>query len=292
MIAFVLWLLISPVWAASDVVVDSWLSRQPSAGVGTLVIQMTLPDGVDVQWPDLSVQGLRFTETNDPQSERFGTSTVIRREFRFSGQAGHYEIPALTVHWQEAGEAKSAVTQPIFVDVEIESLREGELADIVEPVAVWSLPTWVKWAASAAGLALMALMGAGVLIRRMGEAPEIVDVLPPDVVALRDWQSVRADLSLTDHERAVEISRIFRTYTEAALGFCATAWTTREIVNQLAGMRHLKTDNVPRAKRLLRATDRIKYAEGSAAIELFDALDEDLRGFVGSTRPLKWGESS
>ena len=285
------WCWIAVAWGAPSVELEAWLSNQPKSGVGTLVVQMSVPDGVDVQWPEPTVQGLRFTETGDPQSERFGDKVVIRRSFRFSGKPGHYEIPPLTVDWKSEEGARSVSSRSIFFDLEKDPLRTGELSDIAEPASVWTLPGWVKWAVGALLFGLGALVGAGLLLRRVNAAPVPVVIDPPDVVALRAWEAACADQTLADYDKAVEISRIFRVYTEAALGFAATAWTTREILEHLGNMTHLKSGNVPRAKRLLRATDRIKYADASAVAELFDDLDSDLRGFVGSTRPVKWGET-
>lgn len=281
----------SMAFGASEVQLEAWLSNQPKSGVGTLVIQMDIPDGIDVQWPEPAVQGLRFTESGDPQSERFGDKVVIRRSFRFSGKAGHYEIPPLTVEWKTEEGVQSVSSRSIFFDLEKDPLRTGELTDIEEPASVWSLPGWAKWAVGALLLGLGSLVGAGLLLRRVSAAPAPEVVEPPDVVALRAWEAACADGTLADYDKAVEISRIFRAYTEAALGFAATAWTTREILDHLASMAHLKSGNVPRAKRLLRATDRIKYADASAVSDLFDDLDADLRGFIGSTRPVKWGET-
>lgn len=276
--------------ASEGVSVEAWVSNSPDRGVGTLVIQMEIPNGFDVQWPEPSVEGLRFTESGEPQTERFGTSSVVRRTFRFSGPAGHYEIPSLTVTWTTDDEAHTASSNAIFVDIEKDPIRSEALSDISEPEKIWILPSWVKWTGAVFGL--MLLLGGGVIrwIRRMPDSEDAVDESPPDVVAIQSWEAVRANQDLSEYDKAVEISRIFRQYTEVVLGFAATAWTTREILDRLMAMKHLQQGNVPRAKRLLRATDRIKFADASAAKELFDDLDADLRGFVGSTRPVQWGE--
>jgi len=277
-------------WANDGVSVEAWVSNPPERGVGTLVIQMDIPEGFDVQWPEPVVEGLRFTETGEPQTERFGTSSLVRRTFRFSGSAGHYEIPSLSVTWNTDDGAQTAESKSIFVDIEKDPIRSEALSDISEPDPIWVFPTWLKWVGGVLGL--MLILG-GLLvrwIRRLPDSEEVVDSSPPDVVAIRAWEAVRANQGLSEFDKAVEVSRIFRQYTEDVLGFAATAWTTREILDRLMAMKHLQQGNVPRAKRLLRATDRIKFADASAAEELFDDLDADLRGFVGSTRPAQWGE--
>ena len=120
-----------------------------------------------------------------------------------------------------------------------------------------------------------------------GEPPELPPE-PPDVAALQRWEAIRRDPTLDDMARAHALSQIFRTYVEAVLTFPATAWTTSEILERLRDMAHLPTGNVPRARRLLRATDRVKYAEARPGQDLLEELDADLRAFVGSTRPHSW----
>ena len=53
-------------------------------------------------------------------------------------------------------------------------------------------------------------------------------------------------------------------------------------------MQHLPEGNMARARRLLRATDRVKYAELRPGQDFFEDLEADLRAFVGSTRPRTW----
>ena len=77
----------------------------------------------------------------------------------------------------------------------------------------------------------------------------------------------------------MEISRIFREHVEAGWGLLRPLDHPRDL-DHLQGLQHLQSGNVPRAKRLLRATDRIKFADAKAALELFDELDAALRGFV------------
>ena len=94
-----------------------------------------------------------------------------------------------------------------------------------------------------------------------------------------------------DFEKAQALSSIFRDYTEAALGFPASAWTTTEILEKLRSMVRLTEGNVPRARRLLRAPDRVKYAEQVPGRDFFEDLDAALRAFLGSTRPHTWAHA-
>jgi hypothetical protein len=175
----------------------------------------------------------------------------------------------------------------LFIDIATEAPREGEPEDIVEPSRIIQIP-WGWFGAAAGGFAVLA---AGIFLAfgRTGSKKEaVLPADPPDVAALRAWEAVRSDPTLDDQERALAISRIFREYAGVVLGFSATAWTTTEILAHLRGLAHLPEGNVPRARRLLRATDRVKFADHKPGTDLFEDLDADLRAFVGTTRPHQW----
>ena len=80
-------------------------------------------------------QGLRFTGAGDPQTERFGTLTVVRRSFRFSGPSGHYEIQPMTIQRDVEGESKRCHAIH-FCGCKRAKPREGELTDIAEPAQI------------------------------------------------------------------------------------------------------------------------------------------------------------
>lgn len=282
-----------PAEPAPDAPVEAraWLEGPAGAPSGTLVVQTRYDPAGDVtlpQPPADPTSAMRFEPKGEPERERIGDEEVVTQRWTWSASKGNYEIPAMPAHW-EAGDAEAdAATSPLFVDVETEPLgREGELADIVEPEPVREIP----WRALAIGGGVAALLLGGVVVAfRSGRSrgPAYVPPEPPDVVALRQWDAVRADPNLDDYRKAEQISRIFRVYVEAVLGFPAPAWTTSEILARLTDMPHLPEGNVPRAKRLLRATDRVKFAGDRAKADLFDELDSDLRAFVGTTRPHQW----
>ena len=63
MMVWVLSMMLTMMAMANDaVVIEAWVSNAPESGVGTLVVQMDIPNGFDVQWPEPKVDGLRFTE--------------------------------------------------------------------------------------------------------------------------------------------------------------------------------------------------------------------------------------
>ncbi len=250
---------------------------------GGLLTVTTVHGPERVQLPGAPVvDGLRFRPEGEPREERVGDRIVVTQRWRFSGDEGSYEIPALVVRSGEQ-QARSA---PVWVDLGVEPPKVGELADIVEPAPVWEIP----W-----GTIACVALGSGAAVAMIGLAfgwavrprPSREEPLPPDVRWLRAWELAREDPTLTDEDRARELSRIFRAYTEEVLGFSAVSWTTSEILAHLEGMEHLPAENLPRARRLLRATDLVKYAEQRPEGAFFDDLDADLRAFVASTRPAR-----
>jgi hypothetical protein len=253
-----------------------------------LVVQAELDqtlEGLEVPRPE--VEGLSFELSGQPDMELLGERRVVTWRWMFSGRSGSYEIPAVELVLGEGDDAETLSSRPLWVDLGVEPPRPGELADIVDPEPLIAVP----WTLLGIGVGLGALAVGGLwlafraTIRR--ELPSVPSE-PPDVAALQRWDAIRRDPSLDDMARAQALSQIFRVYVEAVLVFPATAWTTSEILSQLGVMAHLPTGNVPRARRLLRATDRVKYAEARPGVDFFEDLDADLRAFVGSTRPHHW----
>jgi hypothetical protein len=295
--AFAMGLGLAPVAAAGDgnsnsgaaePALRAWLDGSPRDGAGRLVVQAELPDGVEIEVQPPSAEGLTFDPVGEPREEHFGGRSVQTRTWAFHGQNAHYEIHPGALRLPGAS---APVTAPsIFLDLGVEPIRPGEIADIEDPSRVWSVP----WTLLGVVGGVLALVGGGVAFafRRPPAAVAQPMVEAPDVRALRAWEAVRRDATLDSHARAVELSRIFREYAEEVLRFPATAWTTSESLEYLASLVHLPQGNVPRAKRLLRATDRVKYAEASMGAELIEEGDADLRAFIEATRPRAWQEGA
>lgn len=271
--------------------IRTWIDGEVTAKGGTLVVQSLYDPAGTLDLPQPQVQGLTF-EQGDVRVEQVGDHEVVTQRFAFTGQKGSYEITALTADWRgPEGEAFTAVATPVFVDLGVEPPDVGEPEDIVEPAPVRTIP----WAVLGGGALAVALFGGGLAVAfgptRKRALPEVPPEAP-DVVAIRAWEAIRASTELDDYAKAQHLSKIWREYTEAVLGFPASAWTTTEILGHLRGLAHLPEGNVPRAKRLLRATDRVKFAEHDPERDFFDDLDADLRGFVDSTRPRNWTEGA
>lgn len=266
--------------------VRTWLEGEPKSGSGTVVVQAQRGPGVELEVALPEVPGLVFTPVGEPRVEQIGDREVVTNRWTFSGKPGHYTIPGFEAVWTGPDGPGTSMSSPLYVDLDVESLAEGDLADISEPSRVWEVP-W-RGLAGAAALGALVAGGVGLAFRRRDPSVTEVPPEPPDVLAIRSWEAIRRDPSLDDNEKAKALSRIFREYVEAALHHAATSSTTTETLAYLKSLPHLEEGNVPRARALLRATDRVKYADARAGEDLFEELDADLRAFVGSTRPYRW----
>jgi len=271
-------------------VVRTWLDGAPVAGGGILVVQVEADEALTLDVPEPEVVGLSFVEDGEERVESLGDRSLVTRRYRFSGRPGLYKIGPLSVDWGE-GDSSTASSSPLYIDLEVPPPRESELTDPEEAPAVLRLPwTALYCCVSTTGLAGLCLLLLSMWMRRERAQPP-VPVEPPDVIALRAWTLVLHDSELEDLEKATAISRIFREYLEAVFDFPATAWTTSEILDRLGTLTLLVEKNVPQARALLRATDRVKFADGEAGARLFGELDKDLRSFIDDTRPRRFGET-
>lgn len=276
--------------ATGPVTVDLWLDGEPKPGGGALVVQASFDPEGELEPPVPAAEGLDFEPDGAPVAEKVGDHQVVRQRYVYRGSKGAYEIPPLIATWTGPdGDEAQAQTRAIWVDLGVEAPEVGELQDIVEPGRVWTIPWTPIFAVGGAGLLFVGGLVFAFRRPRQRTGP-VAPPEPPDVRVIRAWEAVRADVALSDDDKAEALSRLYREYTEEVLAFPATAWTTTEILTKLQAMTQLPEGNVPRAKRLLRATDRIKFAEAKPGSDLFDELDSDLRAFVGSTRPAAWRE--
>ncbi|MEN0067534.1 MAG: hypothetical protein AAGA48_35710 [Myxococcota bacterium] len=262
--------------------VRATLERTPEGRSGVLVVQIEHPRTLDIDLPVPVGSGLSFERIETPEAESLGERSLITQRFRFSGQQGHYEIQPVEVTYPGPdGQPVVASSDAIFLDLETAPIKAGEIDDITVPPPSGNTLIWVV---AAMGAVVGGLVFAFWPRRRTNEVVA-QPPLPPHLAALQAWERVRTDPDRSDEDKARALSVIFRQYSEGALRFEASAWTTSEILAHLRALAHLPKGNVPRAKRLLRATDRIKFAEERPTADLIDELDADLRAFIDATRP-------
>lgn len=279
--------------AVEPVELRVFLDGAPRTGGGTVVVQAEYDPAGNLELPEpVSTDGkLSFTADGPPVEELIGARRVVTQRYLFRGPNGSYEIPPLTARWDGKDADAEGKSTALFVDLGVKPPAQDGLVDIVEPEPLVSLP----WLAIGAVVALFAA-GLGFAFRpRRAPVVAAEPPPPPDQLALAAWDRVRRDPQLTVDDKAQQIARIFREYVEAVLGYEATSRTTFELLAHLEALQHLPEGNVPRARRVLRAADRVKFAEerpgvdGKTAVAMWlEELDADLRGFVDSTRPSAW----
>ena len=263
------------------------LDGEPRPGGGSLIVQAEFDTTGSIDLPEPVAVGLKFEADGPPFAENIGSRDVVTRRYVYRGPPGHYEVPPVIASWTSPeGEVVTGESTPLFFDIEVEPISVGDLDDIVEPSVVRD-PTWVALAIVAVlGIASLFLAGLAFAFWPREARQRRNIPLPPHLAALAEWDAVRGNPLFTDEDKARELSLIFRRYAERVLRFEATAWTTSEILQHLDALQKLPEGNLPRAKRMLRATDRIKFAEDRPTDELIDELDADLRAFVDATRPV------
>lgn len=203
----------------------------------------------------------------EAEQERDGQTLILR----LTGPDGSYELPALDVTATgPEGQTQSLQTAAIFVDIGV----QGPSSTLAEPAAVArpEPPVW-PWVLGGV-LGGLALIGGGLAAwRRLRPAPPPPPPTPPHLVALRAWNEARLKHRGDDHALALALSDIFRRYTASVTEVRnATALTSFELVQKLP----TRWDR-ERCKRLLNATDLIKFARAEGGSQLFDELDADLK---------------
>lgn len=201
--------------------------------------------------------------------------------------AGPVPTPVDNTTWEVQAEDGSyivavsdpaGVTTKLYVDVGVVGPTGGEmdgLANLPPPPP----SNWLYY--TVAALSALATYAAVQYIRHRLKRPlppPIPD--PPHVIAHRAWSALRDRTDLDDATVARLISEIFRTWLDATESFPATKRTTREILDNLAST--LTAAELQSARRLLTATDLVKFAERSERANLFEQLDGD---FVALVRP-------
>ncbi len=232
-----------------------------------LELELRAREGWTVEREIAVPEGLEIAE------ERVDGDTL---ELTLTGPDGSYELAAFEVlaHGPE-GEELTLTTTPIFVDIGVvgpsSELQELSAASRPEP------PKWPWVLAGLLGAGLLAAAASAAWKRFKPVAPPLPPT-PPHVVALREWNEARMKLRGDDHALALALSSIFRRYVAAVTETQnATALTSVELIEQLPA----RWDPEP-CKRLLTATDLIKFARAEGGARLFSQLDKDLKGVLSA----------
>ena len=206
------------------------------------------------------------------------------------GTEGLLVVPVDETSWDLSGEDGSYIvgvvqdgeTTPVrlFVDIGVEGPSGGAMDGLAAlpppPPAIW------PWVLGGAVLAAVMTYAALLAWKHLRPPPPPPILEPAEVIARRAWAALRARTDLGPEEVAMDMSGIFRTWIDGAWGFPAPRRTSREILDNLAGS--FTALELDAARRLLMATDLVKFAERSEHADLFVKLDGDFDALVRPVR--------
>ncbi len=256
-------------------------ARKVDAGEPVIAtVQLTQADGVELRVAEPAAEGLGVV-LEDERTEPFDGWSLSTRRYALNGAPGSYVVTverAVAVHAD--GHEEPIEIAPAFVDIGVQG-PSSELEGLILP-APPEPPVW-PWVLLAGILIGLAIAGAVWLWRRRKRAFQHVRSEPPHVIALHAWRVVLEDRSLGDHERALQLSEVFRRYLEAVHPFPATALTSREICDAIYQDGLVPGSLLERARRILTATDLLKFARRGGGVEFFFELDQDFQAYLRAT---------
>ena len=193
----------------------------------------------------------------------------------YSGPPGSYILEPVQVH--AGGEA---VPGPrYYVDLGVQG-PSSDLNPLASMTPIEERPIWPWFLALAVTGFTAGGVITGVLIwRNRDTSAPPPPPIPPDVEALGALNAA-VDAGLDDHAFALAISAVFRRYVERITGEPATARTSFEVLASLD-----ERFDPEMSKKLLTATDLIKFAREQGSAELFAELVAGLRAIIIATRP-------
>lgn len=268
--------------AQPDVAVEVGVDRKAVASQDEIAFELRIStrEGWSVQpfeldFGELSAEELEATVEDIPVGEQ----AVFR--YGLSGAEGSYILePQSFVFTGPEGQEVERESTRLFVDIgtagpssELEGLFELPPA----PESPW--PRRLK--ALSAGLVALALLALW-WRRRPDQEPTALPLVPADQEALDAWEQAYTKQGLDDHARALLLSQIYRRYLERVFELPASAFTSAEVLRSIKA--DLSEDQWGQSRRLLNATDRIKYARRGGGSALFEALDRDFRDLIATTR--------
>jgi len=273
-----------------EVSVEVHLSDKRAQSGETLHLDLRLSTRADWSPEDFSVEIDGVTvEEMDRQTVESSSGSTANYRYALSAPDGSYVIEPIAFSFVALdGELRTRESQRLFFDIGDggPSSQIDAMAPVPpQPVSPW--PRRVRWIL--AGMLLLLVLGFLWRRRPIKQVPPRPPV-PPAVEALTAWEKVQNNPNLDEHTRALLLSQIYRRYLERRFGVPASAYTTGEVLLRLRGT--LSERHIGQSKRLLTATDRIKYARRGGGAALFISLDEDLRELIEATRQRRIEENS
>jgi hypothetical protein len=237
----------------------------------------------------------------DDQGRRIWTQTLTLDTF----QAGAHELPAMTVHFEDArGDIVidgSVSTKPMQITVdsaitagtagndaaELATTESSSLRDIRGPIHV-PLFAWMLWIPVGAALLLIIL---GLMIwtwmrtRKKSHTPPV----PPHVLARRQLDELEAD-ALLEHRSFqpfyFRLADILRHYIEGQFGLLAPKKTTPEFLADLRTCAIFEQDQQHLLSNFMRCADMVKFALHQPPLKEGHEAMSMARAFVDDTEPV------
>lgn len=231
-----------------------------------------------------TADGLTIAKTATDGPTREGERDRLVETWELTGPAGSYVVGVAEVEATgPAGETRKLAPPAVFVDIGVDGPLAQGLSDFEAPPPP-EPPPYGTYALIAGGtLALAGLLG-GLLWWRSRRPEPVAPPEPPHLRAVRRWEEARTS-GVDDHALALALSAILREYVEETQAWPATARTTREILQYVESNGTLGVADRLRARRVLDATDRLKFAREGGGQDFFDELDTDFRAVVAAMRP-------
>jgi hypothetical protein len=194
--------------------------------------------------------------------------------YELSGEDGAHVIVVPAMEAAGPGDQTRTIEPaPVFVDIGSPPTPLDGLAGLEAVPEEQDPPFWIIVGV----VAVLGLIAAALLFRRRSAGPPPLD--PADVVARMSWEAARLE-AVDDHALALALSQIFRRFLQEVTAFPMLARTSREIVEYLEQEALLDEELRRRARQVLDATDRLKFAREGGGTEFFDALEADFLAVV------------
>jgi hypothetical protein len=270
--------------AQADVAVEVHLGAKQVAESEAVLVEVVLSSKagwvagpVDLVVDKLDVERLTAEVVETDSGER-----EIHR-FSLTGPSGNYVLEPVEIEFLRSdGESRKRESARLFFDVGPEGPR-SDLEGLAELPPLKENP----WRRRLLWAGLGFLLAAILLFWWWKRPRKPIPVLPPiapDKEALAAWAMAWNDPDLDDHGRALLLSQIFRRYVERVFHLPASAFTSMEVLEQLSS--DLSEHHLGQSRRLLGATDRIKYARRGGGRSLFESLNTDFRELIEATKPV------
>jgi hypothetical protein len=257
-----------------------------------LILEARVPDGAEVELPELSDEQLAglpvhdFTAAERSDAED-GTVTVRRRYSLDPIFMGNYALPPITVRID--GE-DVVIPGPVITVRDLTPEERAEAERFADPAPVLGPParrSWIGWTVAAA-IGVVALGGAMMwwLRRRAPVAREVP--VPPWEAAYRALRELD-QANLAERGEAalfhVELSGILRRYIEERFHLHAPERTTQEFLAEAHDSGALSEEHQRLLARFLRHCDRVKFAQYTPTLDQMEQSFAEVLQFVDETVP-------